>query len=160
KLAPIGIAISFGNAVNITVVGLADDLLSGIDQHLPAVEQIARVLAQHPTGISASALASELGGDIKPKTVQNHLTALRAQGRANPVGDGSWIPVPSRFPVPDLYGNRESGTVGDDQHDPFRDTHPGTPCPACHSAEWYQAGGGWTCGICHPPVAGCTRSGQ
>ena len=44
---------------------------------------------------SAKEIAEELG--LQPKTVSNHLTALRAQGRAKPLGNGRWSVLPDPF---------------------------------------------------------------
>lgn len=26
-------------------------------------------------------------------------------------------------------------------------------CPACHAWNWWSAGNGWTCRVCHPPAS-------
>ena len=36
-------------------------------------------------------------------------------------------------------------------YDPYAETKPGVRCPVCRSRDWFRAGDGWTCGVCHPP---------
>jgi DNA-binding IclR family transcriptional regulator len=71
----------------VTAVPLDDDALAGIEHHLPALEQVYRTLCQHEA-MTPEELAEETG--LAVGTVRNKLTALRHQGRAEPLGDGRW----------------------------------------------------------------------
>lgn len=88
KAAPVGIGLEFGaDTVTVERVALGDDRLSGIGDHLPALERVARELGLHPDGIIPDELAAGL--DVSTGTVRNHLTTLKQQGRA--VSDrGRW----------------------------------------------------------------------
>lgn len=99
---PLGMAVTFErDRVAFDVLKDDDERLAGIEQHLPKGEQVAHELAQHKTA-SPEDLAEALG--MNAKTVRNHLTALRHQGRAEPVGDGRWS---AKMPVPDSRSDRE-----------------------------------------------------
>jgi hypothetical protein len=37
--------------------------------------------------------------------------------------------------------------------DPFAAVAPAVPCPVCRRLAWFRAGGGWSCGRCHPAPA-------
>jgi hypothetical protein len=74
-------------AIRVTAVSLDDDALAGVEHHLPALEQVYRCLCQHEA-MTPEELAEETG--LAVGTVKNKLTALRRQGRAEPVGDGRW----------------------------------------------------------------------
>jgi hypothetical protein len=75
------------DAIRVTAVSLDDEALAGIEHHLPALEQVYRTLCQHET-MTPEELAEETG--LAVGTVKNKLTALRHQGRAEPLGDGRW----------------------------------------------------------------------
>jgi hypothetical protein len=75
------------DAIRVTAVSLDDDALAGIEHHLPALEQVYRCLCQHEA-MTPEEVAEETG--LAVGTVKNKLTALRRQGRAEPVGDGRW----------------------------------------------------------------------
>jgi hypothetical protein len=51
----------------------------------PPLDRVDRALRAHADGAAPNQLAEEL--DLAEKTVRNHLTTLRAQGRAEPFGD-------------------------------------------------------------------------
>jgi hypothetical protein len=86
--AMVGADISWeGDAIRVTAVPLDDDALAGIEHHLPALEQVYRCLCQHEA-MTPQELSEETG--LALGTVKNKLTALRHQGRAEPLGDGRW----------------------------------------------------------------------
>jgi DNA-binding transcriptional ArsR family regulator len=102
---PVGAAMDFTpEAVTFARAEVADECLAGIDDHLPTLERTLRALAEAQDGVTPEALAEDLG--ISAKTVKNHLSALRRQGRAEPVGDGRWRAV-SRHPGPGPYKDRD-----------------------------------------------------
>lgn len=76
-----------GDTIRVTPVSLDDDSLAGIELHLPPIEQVYRVLAQHGP-MTPDQVAEELG--LAPGTVRNKLTALRQRGRVERLGDGRW----------------------------------------------------------------------
>lgn len=107
RSSPIGLSLDFtGNAIMITPVDPSDDRLGGIDDHLPAVERVYRALAHHAAGVTPESLADEI--DSKVKTVRNHLTTLRQQGRADSA-DGVW------HAIPDSRHTKEPGIGNGDQ---------------------------------------------
>jgi hypothetical protein len=75
------------DAIQVTAVPLDDEALAGIEHHLPALEQVYRTLCRHEA-MTPEELAEETG--LAVGTVRNKLTALRHQGRAEPLGDGRW----------------------------------------------------------------------
>jgi hypothetical protein len=75
------------DAIRVTAVSLDDEALAGIEHHLPALEQVYRTLCQHET-MTPEELSEETG--LAVGTIRNKLTALRHQGRAEPLGDGRW----------------------------------------------------------------------
>jgi DNA-binding transcriptional ArsR family regulator len=75
------------DAIRVTAVPLDDDALAGVEHHLPALEQVYRTLCQHEA-MTAEELSEATG--LAVGTVRNKLTALRHQGRAEPLGDGRW----------------------------------------------------------------------
>ncbi len=105
KAAPVGVDVGFedGN-VTFRPVDASDNALSGIDDHLPALERVHRALAGEENGVTAELLAEPL--DMNVKTVRNHLTTLRQKKRAEPVGEGRWKVIPDSR----LLRDRESGT--------------------------------------------------
>ena len=78
------------DAIRVTAVSLDDESLAGVEQHLPPLEQVYRVLCQREA-LTPDELADETG--LAVGTVKNKLTALRRQGRAEPLGDGRWRAV-------------------------------------------------------------------
>jgi|GEM_PF-2120504 len=81
KAAPLGIGLTFGSdAVTIERMEVSDERLSGISDHLPALERVARELGLHPDGATPDELAETLS--LSAGTVRNHLTTLKQQGRA------------------------------------------------------------------------------
>ena len=107
--AMVGAAIAWeGDAIRVTAVPLDDDALAGIEHHLPALEQVYRCLCQHEA-MTPEELAEETG--LAVGTVRNKLTALRHQGRAEPLGDGRWRGIgPATL------------AVRDGSHSPFTDS--------------------------------------
>jgi len=94
-----------GDAIRVVAVPLDDDALAGIEHHLPALEQVYRCLCQHEA-MTPEELAEETG--LAVGTVRNKLTALRHQGRAEPLGGGRWRGIgPATL------------AVRDDGHSPF-----------------------------------------
>jgi hypothetical protein len=94
-----------GDAIRVTAVPLDDEALAGIEHHLPALEQVYRCLCQHEA-MTPEEVAEETG--LAVGTVRNKLTALRRQGRAEPLGDGRWRGIgPATL------------AVRDDGHSPF-----------------------------------------
>jgi hypothetical protein len=86
--AMVGAAIAWeSGAIRVAAVPLDDDALAGIEHHLPALEQVYRTLCQHEA-LTPEEVAEETG--LAVGTVRNKLTALRHQGRAEPLGDGRW----------------------------------------------------------------------
>ncbi len=88
--AMVGVDITWGEAIEVSAVPLDDEALAGVEVHLPPLEQVYRTLAQH-VAITPDELAQETG--LAVGTVKNKLTALRRQGRAEPLGDGRWRAV-------------------------------------------------------------------
>jgi hypothetical protein len=110
-LAPVGIAITFGAAVTLETISLADERLGGLDDDLAPLDRVDRALRAHADGATPKQLAEEL--DLAEKTVRNHLTTLRAQGRAEPFGDSRWRSCRTGeggFPNPDPFKGQEPGT--------------------------------------------------
>jgi KaiC/GvpD/RAD55 family RecA-like ATPase len=126
------------DAIRVTAVSLDDDALAGVEHHLPALEQVYRTLCQHEA-MTPEELAEETG--LAVGTVRNKLTALRHQGRAEPVGDGRWRGIaPATLVVRD-GGHRGVITVtgcnasaSDDDpgkhHNPHREAKNGGHTPA------------------------------
>lgn len=87
---PISMAMVFdGDAIRFEVVDVTDERMTGLENHLPAGERVFQALAQHgTTGATAQELAADL--EIASKTVSNHLTTLKNQGRASNK-DGQWF---------------------------------------------------------------------
>jgi hypothetical protein len=75
------------DAIRVTAVSLDDDALAGVEHHLPALEQVYRTLCQHEA-MTPEELSEATG--LATGTIRNKLTALRRQGRAEPLGDGRW----------------------------------------------------------------------
>jgi hypothetical protein len=93
------------DAIRVTAVSLDDDALAGVEHHLPALEQVYRCLCQHEA-MTPEELAEETG--LAVGTIRNKLTALRHQGRAEPLDDGRWRGIgPATL------------AVRDDGHSPF-----------------------------------------
>lgn len=104
---PVNIALEF-QADRVSVHGIAaeDDRMSGIFAHLPAMERVARALSEHPEGVTPEAIAPELG--MGEKTVRNYLSGLKQRGRAEPIGDGRWRPIPNSQSLKELgIGNEQ-----------------------------------------------------
>ncbi|MCO5175925.1 MAG: AAA family ATPase [Thermomicrobiales bacterium] len=81
KAAPLGIGLDFASdAVTIERMEVSDERLSGISDHLPTLERVARELGMHPDGATPDELAESL--ILSAGTVRNHLTTLKQQGRA------------------------------------------------------------------------------
>ena len=76
-------------SIRFTPISAADDSLAGVEEHLPAIEEVYRELAQHEDGVTPQELAEELGK--QKRTVQNQLTALLKQGRAETLAWGKWV---------------------------------------------------------------------
>src|SRR5262249_33508228 len=58
-----------------------------------AIDRVAGALTRHEdNGVTPAELAAELG--LNDKTIRNHLTELRRQGRAELMGEGKWKPLP------------------------------------------------------------------
>lgn len=86
--AMVGCSLTFaGDRIVLEPVALGSDDLAGIDQHLPPLEQVYQALVRLGTA-GPDTLAAETG--LAVGTVKNKLTALRRQGRAEPLGDGRW----------------------------------------------------------------------
>jgi biotin operon repressor len=89
KAEPLALALTFTNqVVTITRTALSAPELAGVAEHLPALEKVAQALEESADGATPEQLAQDLG--MSPKTVRNHLSALRLQGRAEPTGGGRW----------------------------------------------------------------------
>jgi DNA-binding transcriptional ArsR family regulator len=96
--APVGVGIRFdGDAVVVERADLGNDALAGVEEHLPAVERVARALAECSDGATPAELAEAL--DMSEGRVRNYLTALRRQGRAEALGDGRWRLSPGPGPL-------------------------------------------------------------
>lgn len=120
-----------GDAIRVTAVPLDDEALAGIEHHLPPLEQVYRALSQRDA-LTPEELAEETG--LAVGTVKNKLTALRRQGRAEPLGDGRWRAVrpaslvihskdgddPDGGPSPSSLVTHYSDSDSDDDP-PFRD---------------------------------------
>lgn len=92
KAAPLGVDVGFEDGkVTFRAVESSDKSLSGIDDHLPALERVHRALAAEENAAAPESLAEQL--DMSAKTVRNHLTTLRQQKRAEPAGDGRWAVI-------------------------------------------------------------------
>jgi hypothetical protein len=94
---PVGVRVGFDrDAVKISTVGMGDEALVGIEDHMGAHDRLERVLAQRGPS-EPKGLAEEL--EVSVKTVKNGLTALRKQGRAKRTGNGKWqspeVPIPT-----------------------------------------------------------------
>lgn len=91
----VGIAVEFadgGKTVAFHMLQMDDERLAGIEDQLPALEKVAHALAQY-----GPAKPEDIGTPLEmlPKTVQNYLSTLRRQNRAEPLGDGRWrVPDP------------------------------------------------------------------
>jgi RecA-family ATPase len=89
---PINLALEFEEtAVRFIPIGPDDDRMAGMEANMPALEQVYCELAKCDEGTKPENLAAILNKSIK--TVQNYLSILHKQGRANPCGDGRWITV-------------------------------------------------------------------
>jgi predicted nucleic acid-binding Zn ribbon protein len=154
------------DAIRVTAVSLDDDALAGVEHHLPALEQVYRCLCQHEA-MTPEELAEETG--LAVGTIRNKLTALRHQGRAEPLGDGRWRGIaPATLVVRD-DGHRGVITItgskvsdGDDE-----DGKPENPHQNCEIGGHDPAGvtgetelshqeakiGGHGCVVCGKPVA-------
>jgi hypothetical protein len=121
---PLGLRITFSGVERVTVEGLPLDSpeLAGLDENLPVSEQVARALGEQPTGATPVELAAELGMSVK--TVRNHLTSLRHQNRAAPLGDGRWQPLGGSRPAEQAIGSG-NGTP------PATRAEPAIPCHDC-----------------------------
>ncbi|MEI2617708.1 MAG: AAA family ATPase [Thermomicrobiales bacterium] len=107
KAAPVGIGMEFGaGVVSIERMAIGDDRLSGITDHLPALERVARELGQHPAGITPDELATGL--ELSSKTVRNYLTTLRQQKRARS-DSGRWLLCEDNSQIPNPLGVRNLG---------------------------------------------------
>ncbi len=136
---PVGVEIKFhSDRVVFASAQLTDEAMAGLDAHLPAKEQVLQALVQQGQ-TRPEALAEVLG--MAEKTVRNHLSALRAEGRVNTTG-GEWQPANSRFPDCIEPGNRE--TVGEATRKPLR------ICPVCKGNEFGDRQGDLICARCHP----------
>lgn len=91
KADPINLVMEFSpGKVVFQTVDAADSRMAGVEDNLPAIEQVYRALAAYNDGSTPEFLAKEL--EKATKTVKNHLTALRHAKRAFPLGDGiKWI---------------------------------------------------------------------
>jgi RecA-family ATPase len=76
------------NSVRVSQITAGDERLAGIEENLPAAEQVLRELAKYPDGARPEFLATEL--DKSLKTIKNNLSVLHKQNRAYAVGDGTW----------------------------------------------------------------------
>jgi len=121
------------DAIRVTAVSLDDDALAGVEHHLPALEQVYRCLCQHEA-MTAEEVAEETG--LAVGTVKNKLTALRRQGRAEPLGDGRWRGIAPTTLVVRGDGHRGvititgyKGSDGDDE-----DGKPENPHQNCKKA--------------------------
>jgi hypothetical protein len=87
---PIYLALHFEEReVKVIEVEPDDPRLAGVEEQLSATERVAHALATSPNGTATiETLASTL--DLKEKTIRNHLSALHARNRAEPLGDGRW----------------------------------------------------------------------
>ncbi len=107
KAAPLGVGLEFDpDTVTIERVALGDDRLSGIGDHLPALERVARELGMHPDGITPDELATGL--ELSVKTLRNHLTTLRKQERAESDGN-RWRLTDGDSQIPNPYRDRNLG---------------------------------------------------
>jgi hypothetical protein len=90
KSEPVCLGVDFSDdMVRYTSITAADDLMAGIADHLPTIEQVkAELLASGEAGATIEHLAQALG--LAEKTVKNKLTTLKKQGRAEPLGGGRW----------------------------------------------------------------------
>jgi DNA-binding transcriptional ArsR family regulator len=79
------------DSVKYESVDASHEALSGVDDNLPAIERVYRELCARVGrgGAKADELAEAL--DLKPKTVSNHLSALKTAGRATN-SNGMWTP--------------------------------------------------------------------
>jgi hypothetical protein len=142
--AMVGAAIAWeGDAIRVTAVPLNDDALAGIEHHLPALEQVYRCLCQHEA-MTPEELAEETG--LAVGTIRNKLTALRHQGRAEPLGDGRWRGIgPATlvvrddghrpFTVHSLYSESESDDGDGKHHNPHREAKIGEHSPTGGTGE-------------------------
>ena len=137
---PLGIRVAFGDG-RITLEGLPLDSpeLAGLDENLPAVEQVARALGEQPQGATPVELAADLGMGVK--TVRNYLTSLRQQNRAVPLGDGRWQPQGDSHPNLTAIG------IGNGNPPAAR----AEPASSCHGCGAPLPAGSWH--LCPPCLA-------
>lgn len=76
------------DTVRVEAISAGDERLAGIEDNLPAVEQVLRELGKHSDGARPEFLSTELGKSLS--TIKNHLSALHKQHKAAPTGDGTW----------------------------------------------------------------------
>jgi hypothetical protein len=132
-------------AILVTAVPLDDDALAGIEHHLPALEQVYRCLCQHEA-MTPEELAEETG--LAVGTVKNKLTALRRQGRAEPVGDGRWRGIaPATLVVRDggqwVVTDHHHYKASDSDDDPGNPENPHQNCEkALHTPVDHTSGSG------------------
>lgn len=94
KGSPRGVRVTFaGASVTFAPASLGATELAGVETQLPAIERVARALAQYPEGVLPDALAPIC--EMNEKTVRNYLTSLHQQGRADKLGDGRWRAIPN-----------------------------------------------------------------
>jgi hypothetical protein len=98
---PINLAVEYGpGQVRYEMIDAADERMAGADDHLPAIERVYRALREGGgEGATPEGLGEAL--DMAPKTVRNHLTALKSRQRVEN-REGRWH---SRFPDPLGTGN-------------------------------------------------------
>jgi hypothetical protein len=103
RQGPLALGVRFAPEA-VTVEALAADAaeLAGVEEQLPALERVARALAEAAGGVAYVELAGDLG--LTAKTVQNYLSVLRQQGRAEPLGEGRWRATPGPIPNPKGIG--------------------------------------------------------
>lgn len=93
---PLSLSLEYGKDpkgkqfVKFKSIDIDDDQLAGIEQHLPVLDQVWRALAQHKDGATSETLAEEM--DTVKKTVQNYLSILKQQSRAES-SNGVWKAV-------------------------------------------------------------------
>jgi len=113
--------------VTFAEVGEDDESMVGAEAHAPAHEQtylaLVRLHAASGAPVHLNALAAER--EVTAKTIRNHLTRLKRDGRVRPgAPDNAYLPVP----IP--KGDSQQGTVGNDEETYSR---PPTPTEA-HTA--------------------------
>ncbi|MDW8059232.1 MAG: AAA family ATPase [Thermomicrobium sp.] len=115
----VGIDLRFdGDAVQLVAVELDDEALAGAEAHLPPLEQVGQALRRRGTA-TPEELAEETG--LAVGTVKNKLTALRRQGRAEPLGDGRWRAVSALPSLVTVTKASDSDSDADNPDKPHRD---------------------------------------